>query len=80
VEEALKIMKTFTSDDAARDLFEHRLEAEQVHEDLILTGVQKGIAIGKNEEMTKIARRMKKMGIDAGIIEQVTGLNPDNLT
>jgi predicted transposase/invertase (TIGR01784 family) len=91
VEEALKIMKTFTSDDAARDLYERRLEAERVHEDLILTGLQKGIAIGKNEgiaigknqgiaigrndALRDTALQLKLLGLAPGDIAKATGLS-----
>jgi hypothetical protein len=83
VGETLKIMKTFASDDAARDLYERRLEAERGHEDLILTGVQKDIAIGKlegkNDALRETARQLKILGISAGTIAQATGLSLEDL-
>jgi hypothetical protein len=73
--EALDIMIAFTKEEAERDIYDRRIEAERVRKALIRRGLEEGIAIGE----AKTARKMKTMGLSADLIAAATGLSMEEV-
>ncbi len=89
--EALDIMIAFTKEEADRDIYDRRIEAERVRMALIRRGLEEGreegrkaglaegIAIGEARSAVKTARKLKTMGLPADTIAAATGLSTEEV-
>ena len=53
--------------------------AEEGRKKGIIQGIEQGEALGRRDEAQKIARNMLNAGLSAALVQQLTGLNADDL-
>jgi predicted transposase/invertase (TIGR01784 family) len=76
-------MRVFTQDEMERDRYLARLEYQQMVKDIRKfdreEGLEEGLTKGSVERARAVARNLKRLGVDAGIIAEATGLAPDEV-
>jgi len=79
LEKANKVIDMFYSDDIEREMYMTAEKYEMDRYFINLENYEKGIEKGIEEEKNKIAKELKKQGINIFIIEKVTGLSREEI-